>query len=382
MTMKCSVCNSCATALIYESASDISLTSLCQFQYGKTKIWQCSACGHLFGRELSDTRGYYSTDYRILLDHEDEDQIYEVQADRIVYRIEHQLDTLLSMVDFKNGARFLDYGCAKGAMSKRLIATRPDLQIHLFDVSESYREYWRSFIGHERCAVDDIPEDWKSSFDIVTSFFAMEHIPDPLATARMIRDLLSDGGCFYGIVPDPLGNYADLVVIDHVNHFTQSSLFCLLRQAGFENIHISRDVHRGALVFKASTTGSTSISPTVELEEARTACAFWMSISNRIWVAEDQYADKAAAIYGSGFYGAYIGSLLRRPGNLRCFLDASPFQQGKQLMARPIFAPSALPQDIEVLYVGLNPAFARNIISQMDWIKARNLVVVYLDEGN
>jgi hypothetical protein len=63
-------------------------------------------------------------------------------------------------------------------------------------------------------------------------------------------------------------------------------------------------------------------------------------------------------------------------------LDASPFQQGKQLMARPILAPSALPQDIEVLYVGLNPAFARNIISQMDWIKARNLDVVYLDEGN
>jgi hypothetical protein len=107
-----------------------------------------------------------------------------------------------------------------------------------------------------------------------------------------------------------------------------------------------------------------------------------MSISNRIWVAEDQYADKPAAIYGSGFYGAYIGSLLRRPENLRCFLDASPFQQGKQLMARPIFAPSALPDDIEVLYVGLNPAFARNIISQMDWIKTRDLELVYLEEGN
>jgi hypothetical protein len=380
MTHSCSVCESTSIGRLFESSSDQSLSSLCEIHPERVHVWQCRDCGHLFGEEMAGTREYYASDYRILLDHEDEDQIYDVRNGKIVYRTEHQLKVLANKLSLSPGLRLLDYGCAKAAMPKRMLALQPDLQVHLFDVSSMYREHWHRFLPGERCAVDITPESWLGSFDVVTSFFALEHIPRPQATVHKIRSLLLDDGCFYGIVPDTVGNLSDFVVLDHVNHFTPSSLFLMLRRAGFRNIHIDRNAHRGAFVFTARPDGAVTSAPQLDLEEAHGVADFWNSIGRRIHAAETRNADTPAAIYGSGFYGTYIATLLQRPGALRCFLDASPYQQGKRLMDRPILPPAQLPSDVKVLYVGLNPSIARSTVAAMEWIRSRRLDIVFLDE--
>jgi len=375
----CSVCNSTSTDLIFESLLGKVLTSLCEVQPGTVKVWQCRDCGHLFGEELADTRDYYANDYRILLTHEDEDQIYEMRDGKITYRTDHQLAVLERKLPLRAGMRLLDYGCAKASMPKRLLTAHPDLAVHLFDVSPMYQEHWRKFVTPERWAIDVAPESWHGSFDVVTSFFALEHIPKPQESVRNIRRLLREDGCFYGIVPDTAGNVSDFVVVDHVNHFTETSLFVLLRNAGFTQIDIDRSVHRGALVFVARCTGPASVKPPLELPVARDIAAFWTALTERIRSAERRHAGRPAAIYGSGFYGAYVASLLQQPEQLHCFLDASPYQQGKTLMERPILAPTALPAEVQVMYVGLNPSIARSTVAAMDWLRERNIQLVYLD---
>jgi SAM-dependent methyltransferase len=345
-------------------------------------VWQCRVCGHLFGEEMAGTREYYASDYKILLDHDDEDQIYEIRNGQIVYRTEHQLAVLTRKLPLAPGTRLLDYGCAKASMPKRMLAQQPELQVHLFDVSSMYREHWRRFLTDERCAVDTTPDSWQGSFDVVTSFFALEHIPEPQPTVYKIRSLLREDGCFYGIVPDTVGNYSDFVVVDHVNHFTPSSLFLMLRKAGFRSINIAHDVHRGAFVFTARPTGEESPPPPVDLHAARGVATFWKNIGRRIHEAESRYAGAPAAIYGSGFYGTYIATLLKKQNALQCFLDASPYQQGKRLMERQILPPAQLPLEVKVLYIGLNPSIARATVAAMGWIKPRNLDIVYLDEDN
>lgn len=378
----CNICGAELEAPIFTSGSSMALTSLCELREGQVKVWSCRNCSHLLGAELACTRQYYESDYRILLDHDDEDQIYEIREDKIIYRTDHQVDILLGKIELPPGALLLDYGCAKASTPKRLLAHRDDIEIYLFDVSDMYLQHWDRFVTPERRAVHHTPANWNGKFDVVTSFFALEHIPAPQDTVRHIAKLLADDGVFYGIVPDTFGNVADFIVIDHVNHFTLPSLFTLLANAGFGQIEIDADSHRGALVFLARKNGTTGNNPDVEksIGQSKELAAYWTKIGERIRISEQQSGPAKAAIYGSGFYGAYIFSTLKDPGNVVCFLDRSPYQQGKSLFDKPILAPDCLHEDITTLYVGLNPAIARETMAKMGWAGNTNLKLVYLDQ--
>lgn len=388
--MRCNVCESPLGEPIYSSRSDTALTSLCERRPGRVQVWSCAHCGHLLGQPLAETESYYASDYRILLDHDDEDQIYELRDGEIVYRTDHQVDVLRRKIDVPDGAMLLDYGCAKASTPRRLLESCPDLQVHLFDVSDMYLQHWDRFVPPQRRAVNDTPPSWVGRFDVVTSFFALEHIPQPLETVRKIAALLREGGLLYAIVPDTFGNVADFIVIDHVNHFTVPSVDTLLRHAGFDDIRIDSEAHRGALVIVArkaagSPAARVGLSPVtapglqaVRGKSAQLA-AFWSALDKRIRDAERQYANREVAIYGSGFYGAFIFTALQDSSRVRCFLDQSPFQQGKTLFAKSIVKPESLPVDVQVLFVGLNPKIARQTIEQLEWLRDRPVSTVFLD---
>lgn len=382
--MQCNICSTEIGDPLYEATSNHSLTSLCELRPERLKVWLCSKCGHLSGESLRNTENYYDTEYRILLDHDDEDQIYEVDGDKIVYRTDHQVTVFLSKLSPNEGARILDFGCAKASTPRRLLVSRPDLKVHLFDVSSMYIPHWEKFLPKDNWAVHKTPNEWCGTFDLVTSFFALEHIPDPVNTVKMVANLLTVDGVFYGVVPDTFGNVADFIVIDHVNHFTEYSLGVLLRSGGFQEIKIDAESHRGALIFTARKGGMALQHADLmgSLDASRHLASYWKRTEDRIRDAELSNARKPAAIYGSGFYGAYIGSTLQYPEDLCCFIDASPFRQGRSLFGHPIIPPSQLPETVSQLYIGLNPKIARSTVRGMEWLNHRNLRLVYLDEAS
>ncbi|WP_449438823.1 class I SAM-dependent methyltransferase [Pseudomonas migulae] len=378
-------CNVCLTEIekpIYAANSNQSLTSLCELRDGQVNVWSCPVCSHLRSEAFADTVAYYESDYKILLSDEEEDQIYEVKEGEIVYRTDHQITTLLNKLSLPTGATVLDYGCAKASTLKKLSGVRTDLNIHLFDVSSMYKEYWNKFVSADKCAIHTTPESWVSNFDVLTSFFALEHIPEPIDTVKKVHALLKDDGVFYGIVPDTFGNVADFVVIDHVNHFTVPSLAYLLDSAGFTDIQIDDVAHRGALVFTArkGTQSSAALNVAETITRSEELARYWEAVNQRISHTSHAYAGVAKAIYGSGFYGAYIASAMNDFDSVTCFLDASPFQQGKELFSKPILSPQSLPEDVKVLYVGLNPSIARAVMSEMRWLQERDISLVFLDE--
>lgn len=378
--MICNVCDSPLGEPIYQPEAWHSLTSMCSSHDGAASVWACPNCGHLRGEALPDTDTFYDVEYRISLDHEDEDQIYEVRGQDILYRTQHQARTLLDKLKLPEGALVLDYGCAKASTPRHVLQQRPDLQMYLFDVSQMYRAHWDKLVPAERCASYETPPAWQGRFDAVTSFFALEHIQTPQATLRHVASLLKDDGVFYGIVPDTFRNIADFLVADHVNHFTEPSLHRLLSDCGFRQIAIDTAAHRGALVFSARRSGTPTAQPDIApvREQSLKLAAYWMSVSGQLQSAERASADAPAAIYGSGFYGAYIASQLTEPGNLLCFLDRSPFQQGKTLMERPILPPEQLPEQVRTLYVGLNPAIARAAMADATWLDRQRVQLVFL----
>lgn len=375
-------CRVCAAPLgqpLYASNAAQSLTSLCQLRPTRTQVWFCGACGHLSSPVLEDNEAFYANDYRISLGHDDEDQIYEVRGNDIVYRTAHQLRVLAGKLTLQPGSKVLDYGCAKADMSDKLKQQTPGLDIHLFDVSEMYRPFWQRMVPTENCAVMSTPPHWQARFDLVTSYFSLEHIPDPAAAARHIASLLTDDGALYAIVPNVFTNTADFVVVDHVNHFTAASVTRLLQDAGLSQVEIDDQSHRGALVIVARKGGRYAPPPPVEglQRNVQELAHFWSSLDTRLAEAERDNPGPVA-IYGSGFYGAYVYAQLQQPQAVAMFLDQSPFQQGRQLFGVPISAPDRLPDSVRTLYVALNPRIAQDVIAAQPILNRPALGHVYL----
>ena len=383
MTMPGKTCNLCDTELggpVYHSESAQSLTSLCELHPGSTLVWFCTHCGHILGNAIEDTQKYYATEYRILLDHEEEDQIYEVIGGQIVYRIDHQIRVLNNKLSLRSGMKLLDYGCAKAAMSKRLKSEIPGLELHFFDVSEMYVEFWEKISPRQNHAVYEAPHDWEERFDVITSYFSFEHIPDPLFSASHVASMLKDDGVFYAIVPDTFGNKADFIVVDHVNHFTRASIIYLLQKAGFCVVDVDRNSHRGALVVVARKIGVRTLMPCITTlqQEVGELADYWRKAGKYIQSAQAEL-EAPFAVYGSGFYGAFIYSQLDKHSDIKYFLDQNPFQQGKNLFGIPVISPGALTADVKTLFVGLNPQNARDVMMSQSACNRPDLNLVFLD---
>lgn len=382
--MDCNVCSTALRETVYES--DVSLTSLCAIYPQPTRVRLCLHCGHLQTDKIDDAASFYDTEYLILTGSEEEDQIYEVKDGRRIYRTEHQIEVLVGKLALEPQTRILDYGCAKSSIMRLLLDRDPRIEPHLYDVSDRYVPFWKKFVAPSQWATYEIPDAWYGSFDIVTSFFALEHITCPADVVGQIARLLKPGGLFYGIVPNVLANSADLIVIDHVNHFTRSSLDCLLTSAGLEITEVDADAHRGAFVFIARRGSEDAVTTwsadkgdiAAAASEVRELADFWAGAAQRLRGAEQRASGGHLAVYGAGFYGAFIKSCLARPERIRCFIDQNPYLQGRELDGAPIIAPDELPGDIRTVFVGLNPAHAKRIIASVDAFATRDLIYFYI----
>ena len=367
----CRICKGVFGVPVYESPRSVSVTSLCQVLEGGTRVWCCNSCGHTQTEPLPALDKFYAEDYHILTANEQEDQLYALCDSRKIFRTEHQVGILLEKLDLRANAKVLDYGCGKASTLKELCAQRSDVEPHVYDVGEQYRSFWNSFVPEEDQAVCDLPDQWVDRFDAVISFFALEHVSDPHKFVSQVHRLLRESGTFYFLVPNLFVNPADLLVVDHINHFSRSSLCYLLEGNGFTVREVDDGVHTGAwmgVAEKGAAAASILQTDSVSAEVVDIS-TYWRAFSGRVEEFEKSEKDEAA-IYGSGFYGTFIYTCLKQPERITCFLDQNPHRQKQTLMGKRIIAPEALPESIRRLYVGLNPSVAHEVLDGLDWGRA------------
>lgn len=107
--------------------------------------------------------------------------------------------------------------------------------------NEAVREFARTSHGltvHDEEALDKLPS---GSFDVITMWHVLEHVPDLNARMKQVRNLLKKEGRLFIAVPNLLApdakkygaHWAALDVPRHLYHFTPQSLEQLLRKHGF-----------------------------------------------------------------------------------------------------------------------------------------------------
>jgi 2-polyprenyl-3-methyl-5-hydroxy-6-metoxy-1,4-benzoquinol methylase len=368
---------------IYLSDSDFSVTSLSKIYSGVTKVYYDPKIGHLQTNEIEGINKYYDEEYKIFDESEEDDILYEVVNGIKIFRQQHQVDTFLSKVELTPGIRILDYGCAKGTVLKRLHQHRPDILPYLFDVSKMYVHLWEKFVPPGQYAFYTVKKEWSHLFDVVTSFFAFEHTPDPLNELATIKELLKPSGLIYMIVPNVYKNIGDFIVADHVHHYSEVSLNYMFGKAGFEIMDIDITSHFAAYIVIAKNSGIKThfLADPADLaeikENAHRTAEYWKALRAKINGFEQEIGDKRGAIYGAGVYGNFIASCLDNPERLVCIVDQNPLLHGKTIIGKPILLPKELPSDIEVVYVGLNPLTSKSSMESVDW-EGRKLVFFYL----
>lgn len=381
MSYPCHVCESLDTRLIYRSATEKSLTSGCQILPVYSQIHECASCGHVYSEDLPNASEFYAEHYNINLYHEDEDQLYEIIDGVARYRTDHQLSVMQSKINLRPQQKILDFGCGKSSMVKKMLELQPDLDCHFYDVSEAYRPYWEKMTTPDKCAVNDIPREWLGRFELITSFFSLEHIASVKAVIAEISALLHEGGTFYAIVPNMFNNVADFIVVDHVNHFTPKSMQRLLQDAGLALVDIDLQSHRGAITVVAKKTHQTVADCVVEdcSSQVEEIAVFWRNIGDRIQSAE-QTSKPPYVIYGAGFYGAFVHAHLSHPERITCFLDNNDFLQGRSLFNIGIKKPIDIPSEAQTVFVALNPKIAHKVMASMPFI-SESRQLIYMAEN-
>jgi 2-polyprenyl-3-methyl-5-hydroxy-6-metoxy-1,4-benzoquinol methylase len=382
--MHCNLCGLPLDQPVYRSPGDLSVTSICELYSFRIEVYYCPRCTHLQTPQLTDLEAYYDHSFKMLVDTEEEDHLYEVAGDQRVYRYPHQAKTLLAKVLLPAGARALDYGCAKGTTLRHVLAQRPDVQAHLFDVSRSYIPFWEKFLPPENWAVYEPKEDWASYFDLVTSFFVLEHIAHPVSTLTAVRKLLRPQGQVYFILPNVYANICDFVVADHVNHFSAASLRYAFAAAELDLVEIDQRSHHNAFIVIARNGGPQEpglpTSADRERFQARAdeMAAYWRTFADRIHNFESGHKPEPSAIYGAGVYGALTAITLADRSKVVCFVDRNRHLQGRTFLEKPILAPEQLPPEVRVIYVGLNPAIAKAEMKKLPSWVGRPLTYYYL----
>lgn len=383
--MKSALSNRDLVSPIYHSQSDVSITSLSQTYNGSTVVFHDEEIGHLQTAEIADIDAYYAEQYKFFDQSEEEDILYEVVDGKKIYRQQHQVNTLRKKISFDKPMSVLDYGCAKGTVMKRLSAEVATVAPHLFDVSDMYSHLWDKFVPSKQYASYEPREEWAESFDLVTSFFAFEHLSDPLLELRTIKGLLKDDGLIYLVVPSVFANTGDFIVVDHVHHYSEASLTYLFSQAGFEVLEIDAESHFAAFIVVGKKTASERLPyefAANKLDEINQKineiAVFWSGFRDRVREFEQASAGKNSAIYGAGVYGNFIFSCLESGENCVGFLDQNPLLIGGHAMNKPIMHPDDLPLDVAAIYVGLNPRISRDVILGIDSWKGRSLEKLFV----
>lgn len=379
---RCRVCRSALSAPVLDLNAP-ALTSTNQNIDAPTRVYVCASCSHVQSPAPLDLAAFYDTDYRISLESEEHDQLYEMRDNAPIYRTDRQAEVVLGKTRLNHGARVLDYGAAKAQTLRKILARRPDLAPHVFDVSDDYRRFWSAWLTEDSVASYAVPETWHGRFDLVTSHYVLEHVADPVGALRGLASLLAPGGRIFFSVPDWSQNGGDLLVADHVNHFSALSIRRLAAEAGLVVDDLDPDALPSAF---AVTCHVGDPSPPGVNSEIDAAVAHAQSAAVALAEACAQLdrdfainVGRATAIYGAGFYGAFL--LTRMAGRVTpvCCLDNNRHLWGGSLFDVPVAAPDALPAEVDVVYVGLNPARAREIAAAIPALQRPGLDLFFIE---
>jgi hypothetical protein len=188
-------------------------------------------------------------------------------------------------------------------------------------------------------------------FDLIAITHVLEHVPDPCKTLRDINGRLALGGRVFIEVPNALdlNMFYDVLLYEHLYHFTPETLSGILESNGFASDVIQPSTSYGALRVIGRKTQDVSAAAAKPRHDGATVQTVLRGMCDwhRFWdntlltsarlAAEATMGKRRLAMFGAGMTAAALltyTALADAP--MIGLLDESPFKIGKTLLGRAI----------------------------------------------
>ncbi len=362
-SVKCSLCK-CDCLRVH--SPEVSVTSESRLLNKPSTLWSCQGCGHFMTSVDVDWGEYYRSTYDATLVDGGADEIVSTKDGSTVFRTD--LDFALyreKVLDrVSKDAAILEFGAGHGRIVGRTVAAGYQ-NVTAFDLGEKYQTSLLRWLPEERVAIGRRPV---GRFDVVCSFFVLEHDTDPRGSLEYLRSVCSERAIVYLVVPNYERNAGDLACADHVQHFHPERFAALAEEAGFAVTELDCDSAVGAtiIVGHASTVQVELDAPRMAdlRDRAWRAAAPYRSLVERLELVQSELSEvKSLYLYGAGFYATMASAMLPN-ARVSGVFDQNPRKHGLERLGALVASPDAIEQAGYIdstLLVCLNPEISAKV---------------------
>jgi 2-polyprenyl-3-methyl-5-hydroxy-6-metoxy-1,4-benzoquinol methylase/glycosyltransferase involved in cell wall biosynthesis len=240
----CPICRSVNTRLHFDAEDDALHPSIFGSSRSKIthgRILRCVSCGFGF-RQVRSNTAQMAELYRRM-----DVGVYESETPGRKATAARHLE-LLKRFTARIPGKVLDAGCASGHFLRE--ARRAGWLVAGAEPSETLFAKARQTLGTDaelHCSILEQANLTPSSFDAITLWDVLEHVPEPAAFMRLCCTLLKPGGKLFVNVPDldsiearVLGEKWPLLLAEHLNYFNRKSLRLCGEMADLKWVHFGR----------------------------------------------------------------------------------------------------------------------------------------------
>jgi SAM-dependent methyltransferase len=264
----------------------------------------------------------------------------------------------------KTRADVLDFGCGTGSALQTYSEFHPEWNLYGAELSTKSIALLKAIPGFTElftCPPKDIP----LRFDLITLIHALEHVLDPVGVLEQLATRLQDRSILFVQVPDGGKNPYDLVIADHLSHFTLETLRLASHRAGIELIELTDNVLPKELSLigrqgtgAASDIGFPDSKPAIERVGSQID---WLSaqIASAIEICG---SNPRFGIFGTSISATWLAGVLGE--RVSFFVDEDPGRIGGRHMGRGVVSPDQISDNSDV-FVPLIPDVAAAVAGRL-----------------
>jgi len=255
--------------------------------------------------------------------------------------------------------RLLDVGCGNGAFLRAFATQFPSWELVGADHSPSGEVAVRAIPGVTDFVVGG-PAEADGHFDLISLVHVLEHVPDPVSFLHQVEAKLRPGGAVLIDAPDFSANPFDLVVADHVSHYSFATLSDLVERSGFRLAAYDRTTVRKehlALLVRAEA----GEQPVHEHPAANAAPTIEFLVALAAWLPS-HFDGQSIGILGTGIAATWAHGQAAR--SVSFFVDEDPNRVGKYYLGLPVVSPASVVTGATV-FVAQPPAIAAEIVHRL-----------------
>lgn len=331
---------------------------------GEVAVVQCEQCGQIYKIATEAWQRSTAEIYRTYeIYHQSggaEQKVRNEDAGGLVSRSSVLVRRLTEYCNLPANGSILDLGCGNGAFLRAIHALRPGWRLTGSDINIGFKKNIESISDNAVFIRDDL-EEMEEKYDVVSLVHCIEHLVSPKHyIAQLVKNLKPSGIVFFQC-PNVYANPFDLLIYDHVLHFTPGHLADMVKKAGLGPVALlsALDEKENSLVAGPGVIGRSheTLSDVNLLERQTNFLSQVLHFYYKLAIGVEK-----VGIFGTSIAATWlVNSVSRKPD---FFVDEDLSRIGREYYGRSIIGPDNVPLDAKV-FVPLAPGVAREVCERL-----------------